>query len=112
MKCLKLAGAGLIINIAGLQFALAAEWRFCIAPSDRENKTYMTNPFLTSTSMETLERDFDQLLGRWNRFHDSVQCPTGADEQSVRAMREYAEVFNQQIGKMVVLIDWKPVSMR
>jgi hypothetical protein len=72
----------------------------------------MTNPFLTSTSMETLERDFDQLLGRWNRFHDSVQYPTGADEQSVRAMREYAEVFNQQIRKMIVLVDRKPVSMR
>jgi hypothetical protein len=38
MRFLKLAGAGLIIHIAGSQFALAAEWRFCIAPSDRGNK--------------------------------------------------------------------------
>ena len=112
MRLLKLVGAGLIINIAGSQFALAAEWRFCIAPSDQEHKMYMTNPFLIGTSMGSLERDFDQLLHRWGRFHDSVQCPTGANEQAVRAMHEYAEVFNQRIGKMVVVIDWKPVSVR
>jgi hypothetical protein len=112
MKLLKLAGASLIINIAGSQLALAAEWRFCVAPSDREHTMYMTNPFFTSTSMESLERDFDQLLHRWGRFHDSVQCATGANEQAVRAMREYAEAFNQQMGRMVILIDWKSVSMR
>ena len=31
MKLLRLAFAGLIITVAGLQFAAAAEWRFCIA---------------------------------------------------------------------------------
>jgi hypothetical protein len=112
MKLLKLAGAGLIINIAGAQLALAADWRFCVAPSNREHEVYMTNPFPTSSSMESLERDFDQLLDRWGRSHDSVQCPTGADEQAVRAMSAHAQAFNQQMGKIVVLIDWKPVSVR
>lgn len=57
--------------------------------------------------MDILERNFDELLDRWGRSHDSVQCPTGENEQAVRNIFEYAEVFNQQIGKMVVLIDWK-----
>jgi hypothetical protein len=79
MKLLKLSGAGLIINIAGSQFALAVEWRFCIAPSERDHKAYMTDPFLTSISLESLERDFDQLLDRWGRFHEGVQCPHGCE---------------------------------
>lgn len=108
MKRLKLIGAGLIMNIAVSQIALAAGWRFCIATSGRVNKIYMTDPFLTSTSMESLERDFDQLLDHLGRVHDSVQCPTGPNEQRVRTMRQYAVTFNQQAGKAIVFVDWKP----
>jgi hypothetical protein len=76
---------------------------------DREGQAFLAT---FREELSNLERDFDQLLRCWDRFHDSVQCPTGANEQAVRAMHEYAEVFNQRIGKMVVLIDWKPVSVR
>ena len=47
MKLSQLAGAALIVNIAGLQSAAAAEWRFCIAPAGQEHKIYMTAPLLT-----------------------------------------------------------------
>ena len=112
MKFLQLAGAGLIINIAGLQFAAAAEWRFCIAPAGQEHKTYMTAPFLTAMPMDAMENGFHQVLDRSGRRHDSVQCATGANEQAVRAMRQHADDFNRQLGNEVVPIDWKPAAAR
>jgi hypothetical protein len=112
MKFLQLAGAGLIINIAGLQFAAAAEWRFCIAPAGQEHKIYMTAPFLTAMPMDAMENGFHQVLDRSGRRHDSVQCPTGANEQAVRAMRQHADDFNRQMGNEVVPIDWKPAAAR
>jgi hypothetical protein len=109
---LQLAGAGLIVNAATLQFAAAAEWRFCIAPSNQEHRIYMTAPFLTATPMEVMESGFHQVLDRSGRRHDSVQCPTGATEQAVRAMRQHADDFNRQMGNDVVPVDWKPSATR
>jgi hypothetical protein len=112
MKLLQLAGAGLIVTIAGLQFAAAAEWRFCIAPANQEHKIYMTAPFLTAAPMEAMESGFDQVLDQLGRRHDSVQCPTGPNEQAVRAMRLHADDFNRQMGTEVVPVDWKPAASR
>jgi hypothetical protein len=111
MKLLRLSGAGLIV-IAGLQSAAAAEWRFCIAPSNQEHKIYVTAPFLTAAPMEAMESGFQQVLDRSGRRHDSVQCPTGANEQAVRAMRQHADDFNRQMGTEVVPLDWKPAAAR
>jgi hypothetical protein len=112
MKLLQLAGVALIVDIAGLQFAAAAEWRFCIAPAGQEHKIYMTTPFLTTTPMEAMENGFHEILDRSGRRHDSVQCPTGANEQAVRAMRQHADEFNRQMGNEVVPVDWKPAASR
>ena len=112
MKLLRLAVAGLIITVAGLQFAAAAEWRYCIAPANQERKIYMTAPFLTTVPMETMESGFHQALERSGHHHDSVQCPTGANEQAVRAMRQHADDFNRQMGNEVVPVDWRPAAAR
>ena len=112
MKLLRLAFAGLIITVAGLQSAAAAEWRFCIAPANQERKIYMTAPFLATIPMETMESGFHQALERSGRRHDSVQCPTGPSEQAVRAMRQHADDFNRQMGTEVVPIDWRPAGSR
>jgi hypothetical protein len=112
MKLLLLAGAGLIVNVAGLQFASAAEWRFCIAPVNQEHKIYVTAPFLSAIPMEAMEGGFHQLLDRSGRRHDSVQCSTGANEQAVRVMRQHADDFNRQMGVEVIPIDWKPPATR
>jgi hypothetical protein len=112
MKLSQLASAALIFNVAGLQFAAAAEWRFCIAPAGQEHKIYMTAPFLTPTRMEAMENGFHEVLDRSGRRHDSVQCPTGANEQAVRAMRQHADEFNRQLGNEVVPVDWKPAPTR
>jgi hypothetical protein len=104
--------ASLVIVIAGLRFAGAAEWRFCIAPSNQEHKLYITAPFLAGISMEAMESGFHQVLDRSGRHHDSVQCPTGPNEQSVRTMRLHADEFNRQLGNEVIPIDWKPAAPR
>jgi hypothetical protein len=112
MKLLWLASAALIANVAALQCAAAAEWRFCIAPSNQDHRIYMTAPLFSGTPMETLESAFHQLLERAGRLHDSVQCPTGPDEQAVRAMHQHADEFNRQLGNEVVPVDWKPPAPR
>jgi hypothetical protein len=112
MKLAQLAGAALIVNVAGLQFAAAAEWRFCIAPSGQEHRIYMTAPFLAAIPMEVMESGFHQALERSGRRHDSVQCPTGPNEQAVRAMRQHADDFNRQMGTEVVPVDWRPAATR
>jgi hypothetical protein len=107
-------GSALVVEASEFaqKMAFAAEWRFCIAPSNQEHKIYMTAPFSTSPSMETMENDFHQLLDRSNLRHNSVQCPTGANEQAVRAIRQHADDFNRQMGVEIIPIDWKPASLR
>jgi hypothetical protein len=112
MKLAQLAGAALIVSFAGVQCAAAAEWRFCIAPAGQERKIYMTAPFLAAIPMEVMESGFHQALDRSGRRHDSVQCPTGPNEQAVRAMRQHADDFNRQMGTEVVPVDWRPGAPR
>jgi hypothetical protein len=110
MRLLQAACAGMIITVAAPQLAGAAEWRFCLAASGQEHKTYVTAPFLTATPMETMESGFRQALDRLGRPHDSVQCPTGPNEQAVRGMRQHADDFNRQMGNEIVVLDWKPAA--
>src|SRR5580704_15062364 len=112
MQLLPRAGAALIITLAGLQTAAAAEWRFCIAPSGQEHRIYMTAPFLAAIPMEVMESGFHQPPERSGRRHDSVQCPTGPNERAVRAMRQHADDFNRQMGTEVVPVDWRPAATR
>jgi hypothetical protein len=107
---LRLASAGLTVNIATVQFASAAEWRFCIAPANQEHRIYITVPLLTGAPMDALEAGFHQVLDRSGRRHDSVQCPTGPNEQAVRLMRKHADDFNRQMGNEVVPVDWRPAA--
>jgi hypothetical protein len=108
MTLFQLTGAALLFGIAGLQLATAAEWRFCIAPANPEHRIYMTAPFLTATPMDVMESGFHQALDRAGYQHDNVQCPTGATEQAVRAMRQHADDFNRLRGNEVVPVDWRP----
>jgi hypothetical protein len=116
MKLAWLAGTGLaaqlIMQVAGLELALAAEWRFCIAPSNQERRIYMTAPFFAATAMEAVESAFHLALERAGHRHDSVQCPTGANEQAVRAMRQHADEFNRQMAVEVIPVDWRPAAAR
>ena len=100
-------GMALVLAVTGLQPAFAAEWRFCIAPSNEDRKIYMTAPFPTVTAMETLEAGFHKALEQAGHHHDSVQCPTGGGEQAVRAMRQHAGEFNLQLGNEVIAVDWR-----
>ncbi len=100
--------ACLAISGAAVAPAQALEWRFCIAPASQEHRIYMTLPFPTTIPMEEMENGFHQILEHAGRRHDSVQCPTGANEQAVQAMRQHAGDFNRQMGNEVVGIDWRP----
>jgi len=116
MNLTRLAGIGLAVQLfvqtAGHEVALAAEWRFCIAPSSQEHKIYVTAPFFAVASMEAMEGAFHLALERSGRRHDGVQCPTGANEQAVRVMRLHADEFNRQMGLEVIPVDWRPAAAR
>ena len=107
MQFPRFVGVALAVAVAGFQPAFAAEWRFCIAPSNQDHKIYMTAPFPTGAAMETLETGFHNALEQAGHHHDSVQCPTGAGEQAVRAMRQHAGELNLQLGNEVVAVDWR-----
>jgi len=102
----------LFMQAAGVELAFAAEWRFCIASSNQERKIYMTAPFFAATSMEAVEGAFHLALERSGRRHDGVQCPAGANEQAIRAMRLHADEFNRQTGVEVIPVDWRPAGAR
>jgi hypothetical protein len=114
MRLVRLAGISLglqlVLQISGLERALAAEWHFCIAPSNQEHKIYMTAPFFAVISMDAMESSFHLALERAGRRHDSVQCPMGANEQGIRAMRLHADEFNRQMGIEVIAVDWRPAA--
>jgi hypothetical protein len=110
MRLIRVVAASLIMCIAGAKFALAADWHFCIETADHDRKMYMADVGLMAASTALLERSFGRMLDRQGQLHDSIQCPTGANEQAVRAMRDYAETFSQRMGRAVEHIDWKPVA--
>ena len=112
LKLVGLLGLALIVDGTTTAPASALEWRFCIAPAGQDHRIYMTPPFPTTTPMEVMESDFHQVLERAGYRHDSVQCPTGASEQAVRAMRQHADDFNRQMGNEIVGVDWKPPAGR
>jgi hypothetical protein len=90
MNFLKVAVVALVINLAGSQCVLAAEWVFCIAPAKQERRIYITDPFFTNTSGASIEVGFRDFLNRGGLRHDTVQCPVVETEESIRAMRQYA----------------------
>jgi hypothetical protein len=111
MNILQIGSAALMINLAGSQWAVAADWVYCIAPANQDRALYVTEPFLTGATGSALE-GFHDFLNRSGLRHDTVQCPTGTDEATVRDMRRYAAEFNQRRGIKVIPVDWRPSILR
>jgi hypothetical protein len=84
--------------------ARAADWGFCIAPSDSEGRIYISLPFSSErTSAETV---FEDALARQSLAHDSVQCRRADDRTAALAMQEYAVSVNRKWGRQVIELQW------
>jgi len=97
------------VLLAGLdvRVARAAEWRYCLAISPAQRTLYMSTPFATDESMETIEAEFGSALDHVPVQHDAVQCPRG-EAGSIAAMRQQSIQYGQASGNKVVQLNWKP----
>ena len=81
-------------------------WQYCLAPSNVENKVYVSAPFLKSESLYATETAFAKALHESELPHDVIQCPNGTDEPTILSMRQHAISFNKDRGNTIVTLDW------
>lgn len=89
------------------QTARAAEWSYCVAPSDAQNRIYISPPFPVRVS-GTDEPGFgDALTGKHLR-HDAVDCARAENEAAAIIMRQHAIAVNRDWGREVITVPWRP----
>lgn len=88
--------------------ALAADWRYCLAPSHAEHKIYISPPFPATMSMDDAESRFGRTLSRSGRRFDDVQCPRSDGETGALAMQQHAITVNRELGNEIINLRWKP----
>jgi hypothetical protein len=88
--------------------ANATDWRYCLTAAADEHKVYMSEPFQTDASMDTVTEAFSHLLARLNLRHGEVQCPRGDTERSISTMRDYAISFNRLNGNEIAKVGGRP----
>jgi len=85
---------GALVLIAGCsQTALAADWQYCVAPSQTEHKIYVTRAFSERGALSDAIDALEQALDEAGLHHDAVQCPRADDEHSIVIMEQYAIGF-------------------
>ena len=80
--------------------AHAADWGFCVAPADADNRIFISRPFPSTGSKA--EGDFEESLDRRRLRHDSVECPRADDEASAVVMRQHSVDVNRLWGRQIV----------
>jgi hypothetical protein len=90
------------------QTGRAAEWSYCIAPSDAQNRIYISKPFPIG-ARDAAEPAFDTALTRQRLAHDAVECAHADDEAAAIVMRQHAIDVNRQGGRKVIDLPWRPL---
>jgi hypothetical protein len=101
--------AGLVILAAFSQAAWAADWQYCLAPSDTEHKVYLSGVFSTSDVSRSTDDAFGKILVQKGLRHDVVQCPRADSESAIMTMLQDAVAYNKRIGRQVVYLYWEPI---
>jgi hypothetical protein len=73
-----------------------AEWRYCFAPSDATRTIYLSDVFVTTALLDTLEASFKQVLAHSSIAYDTVQCPRARNRTDISASRSHALKFNKE----------------
>lgn len=92
------------------QQALADEWRYCLAPSHAEHKTYMSPPFPATLPTDDAESQFGALLAASGFHFDDVQCPRAEGQTAALTMQQHAILINRELGNEVINLRWKPAG--
>jgi hypothetical protein len=90
------------------QKTLAADWRYCLAPSHAEHKVYMSPPFPATMPMDDAESQFARTLSQSGLRFDDVQCPRGNGQTAALTMQQHAITLNRELGNEVINLRWKP----
>jgi len=99
---------GFVSLLAALQAASAAEWRYCLAPSNDEHKVYFSGAFTSSADAWTTDSAFEQVLNHAGFRYDDVQCPRADDENAIVAMLQEAVTYNRTSGRKIIYVRWEP----
>jgi hypothetical protein len=87
--------------------ARAAEWGYCVAPSDAQNRIYVSRPFPIGAP-GAAEPGFDIALTAHRLSHDAVECARAESEAAAIIMRQHAIEVNRGWGRQVVDMPWRP----
>jgi purine nucleoside permease len=98
--------------IAVLQTASAAEWRYCLAPSNDDHKVYFSGAFTNSADAWITDSAFEQVLIHAGLRYDDVQCPRADDENAILAMLRDAVAYNRTNGRKIIYVRWEPTRSR
>jgi hypothetical protein len=90
--------------------ASAAEWQYCLAPSNNEHKIYFSGAFATNAGPGNADSSFERALLQARLPHDEVQCPRADDEDSIIGMMKDAVKYNQSVGRKVIYMQWEPTK--
>jgi hypothetical protein len=90
------------------QTAFAAEWQYCLAPSDIEHKVYLSGVFAMNGISPNTDDSFNQVLSKKGLRHDVVQCPRADSENAIMTMLRDAVAYNQRVGRQIVYLSWEP----
>jgi ABC-type glycerol-3-phosphate transport system substrate-binding protein len=101
---LKKSLAALVLIAACSQTALAADWQYCLAPSQAEHKIYVTGAFPVRGALSDAIDAFEQALDEAGLHHDVVQCPRADDKHSIVMMEQYAISINQKMGNKIIRV--------
>jgi hypothetical protein len=101
---------GFVSLFAVLQTASAAEWRYCLAPSNVDHKIYFSAVFTASSDIGRADSSFEEALIQAGLHHDEVQCPRAGDEKSIMVMLQDAISFNKNIGRQIIYLRWEPTN--
>jgi hypothetical protein len=108
MKPIKAAMALGLAMMVLHQTARGAEWAYCIAPADAQNRIYVSNPFPVSAA-GAAEPGFDIALTEHRLPHDTVECARAENEAAAIIMRQHAVAVNRQWGRQVIDMPWRPL---
>ena len=97
-----------IAMLALQQTGRAAEWSYCVAPSDAQNRVYISKPFPISAP-GAAEPGFDTTLTEHRLAHDAVECARAGDEAAAIIMRQHAIDVNREWGRQVIDLPWRPL---
>ena len=90
------------------QTAYAAEWGYCVAPSDAQNRIYISPPFPVSVAGADEPGFGDALTGK-RLQHDAVECARAENEAAAIIMRQHAIAVNREWGREVIDMPWRPL---